>query len=110
RTANSLDEVGLTHSATAIKKKRVVTARWIGRNRTGCGVRELIAGPDHERIERKSGVQSAGAGLDFRRIQNGDWLVDGAASWGRSVTDTANRQVEILNRGLNQAGVFGLEQ
>ena len=48
RAADGVHQVGLAHPDAAVDEQRVVAARRSGRDRLRGGVRELVAGADHE--------------------------------------------------------------
>ncbi len=57
RPADCMHQMGLAHSHAAIYEQRVVAARRVDRNGLRRRVRELIARPHDERVEREMRIQ-----------------------------------------------------
>ena len=54
---NSLHEMGLAHSHSAVQEERVVSLRWTLRHCLARRMRELVTAPDHERVKRIARIE-----------------------------------------------------
>ena len=57
RPADGMHQMGFAHARSAVDEQRVVGTRWRCGHGLGGGVRELVAGANHERIEGELRIQ-----------------------------------------------------